>query len=325
MQPFVPNVSPFADLAEAAHAAMLYLRDELKLGHWMFTRVQNDDWVILDTVGKEYPIEAGAVLAWSDSFCSRMVAGAGPMIAPRAADVPAYAAAPVARVHQIESYVGMPILRSDGSLFGTMCAIDKAPAGDIERYQPLVELFARTLGFAVDRQHQADEAGRRADQARSEALTDGLTGIFNRKGWDTLVDREEDRCRRYGYPACAFVVDLDGFKEINDTLGHSAGDVVLQNAAACLKGAFRASDIVARTGGDEFSVLAIECDDRQAQELLKRTQATLAQHSIAASVGFAYVPAARLLDVWKVADRAMYDAKRGRKRTHARGLLAATG
>jgi diguanylate cyclase len=172
------------------------------------------------------------------------------------------------------------------------------------------------LGFAVDRQQQADEAARRAEHAQSEALTDGLTGIFNRKGWDALVTREEDRCRRYGYPACVFVVDLDGFKEINDTLGHSAGDSVLQRVAECLKRAFRSSDVVARTGGDEFSILAIECDEAQGEELLKRTNATLVQHSIAASVGLGYKTAARFVDVWKLADEAMYVAK-GRRRSLA--------
>jgi GGDEF domain-containing protein len=255
-----PDLSPFPDLASAARGTMQYLQSEMGFGKWMFTNFDGANQIILDTLGREYPIEAGLVIPWPDTFCSHMVAGDGPMIAERAMEVPAYAAVPLGPGIRIESYVGIPIYRNDGSLFGTMCAIDTHPATDIERFKPLIELIARMLGFAVDRQGEADDASRRADRAESEALIDGLTGIYNRKGWDYLVSREEDRCRQYGYPACAFVVDLDGFKEINDTLGHAVGDRVLQSVAACLKRAFRSVDVIARTGGDEFSVLAIECD-----------------------------------------------------------------
>jgi len=316
-----PDLSPFADLASAARAIMSYLQEQLGLGLWMFTRVEGDAWIVLDTLGAEYAIPPGAVLRWSDSFCSRLVAGEGPMLAPRAMEIPAYAAAPVAKAVQIESYVGLPIYRNDGSLFGTMCAIDKKPAEGIEKHQPLVELLARLLGFAVDRQREADEAARRAERAENEALTDSLTGIFNRRGWDQLVGREEERCRRYGYPACAFVVDLDGFKEINDTLGHATGDEVLQRVATCLSKNFRGHDVVARTGGDEFSVLAVECDEAQGQRLLASVNAKLATDAIPASVGFGYKPAARLVEVWKAADEAMYLVKKTRK-FHAVALSA---
>jgi diguanylate cyclase len=280
----------------------------------MFTRVEGDDWVVLDAIGDSYPFVAGSVLKWSDSCCARLVAGEGPMIASNINEVPAYASAPVAAAFPILSYVGLPIFRKDGSLFGTMCAIDSEPVNEIERYLPLVELVAGLLGFAVDRQSEADDSSRRAEAARTESHIDGLTGILNRKGWDSLVGLEDERCRQYGYPASIYVVDLDGFKSINDTLGHQVGDDVLRKTAQCLKATFRERDIVARTGGDEFSILAVECEGVQGERLHRRLEAELARVSIAASVGFAYCPATRLGDVWKSADEAMYVAKRKRSR-----------
>lgn len=317
-----PVLTPFTDLASAAQATMLCLQQHLGLGQWMFTRVEGDAWVILDTLGTEYPVEPGAVLAWSDSLCSRMVAGDGPMLAPHVMDVPAYAAAPIARELDIESYVGMPIFRHNGSLFGTMCAIDKHPSPNIEQYRPLVELMSRMLGFAVDRQAEADVAARRAELSENDALVDQLTGIFNRRGWDRLLSREDLRRLQNGSPACAFVVDLDGFKEINDTLGHSVGDTHLKNVAACLKASFRANDIVARTGGDEFSILAVECDGTHGAQLLARVNAALAAASLSASVGFKYQPAERLFDVWKAADQEMYATKRDRRTKRLRQAIA---
>ena len=268
---------------------------------------------MLDTVGNRYPVEPGTVLVWSERFCSRLIAGEGPMLAPDVKDVPAYSNAPIQKRHRIQSYVGMPIHRSDGSLFGTMCAIDPGPTPDLGKYQPLVELMARMLGFAVDRQSQADDAARRAESAQSEAEIESLTGLFNRRGWDKLVALEDQRCRNSGYPASVFVVDLDGFKEINDRLGHQAGDGVLKKVAACLKSTFRGRDVVARTGGDEFSILALECDCAQGEQLAGRLEANLARESLTASVGHGCRSAMRIADMWKVADEAMYVAKRNRK------------
>ena len=309
----LPNTEPFPNLAAAARAAMQYLQTELGLGQWMFTRVEGDDWIVLDAVGNQYPVAAGTVLAWSDSFCSRLIAGEGPMLAPRAHDVPAYAAAPIATAFHIESYVGIPIYRNDGSLFGTMCGIDAAPSPAIEKYQPLVELFARMLGFAVDRQSEADDAARRAEASQTEAHIDALTGILNRRGWDKLVALEEERCRQTGYPVSVFVVDLDGFKEINDSLGHLVGDTVLQSVAAVLRSTFRSADVVARTGGDEFSILAVQCDGAQCEQLAQRLTAKLAAASLEASVGFGSRSATHIAEMWHIADRAMYAAKRERK------------
>jgi len=95
--------------------------------------------------------------------------------------------------------------------------------------------------------------------AEEQAFTDTLTGLKNRRALEHILDRlsHDDRAREFGL----MHVDLDFFKSINDTLGHAAGDRVLQNAARIFAEETRAGDVVARTGGDEFVVIVMDCAD----------------------------------------------------------------
>ena len=131
---------------------------------------------------------------------------------------------------------------------------------EIEEELPLVELMARLLMTIIKNELKANEEFRRAERASAEAMTDGLTGLYNRRGWDQLVAAEDKRCQRYGHPASVLSIDLDNLKSINDNQGHAEGDCLLRSAAEVLKTVTRDADIVARLGGDEFSVLAVECD-----------------------------------------------------------------
>jgi diguanylate cyclase (GGDEF)-like protein len=102
------------------------------------------------------------------------------------------------------------------------------------------------------------------------AVTDGLTGIFNYKGFRDFIQRELQRAKRYKKPLSLIMIDVDSFKAINDSLGHQAGDYVLRELAGCLKSSVRNSDIVARYGGDEFAVLLPETEMGKAEVLVKR-------------------------------------------------------
>ena len=89
-----------------------------------------------------------------------------------------------------------------------------------------------------------------------ESRTDGLTRLANRRAWDETLQREEGRRQRHGHRYGLVVVDLDGFKRINDVQGHQKGDQVLQTAAARMAAVLRETDLLARVGGDEFAVLS---------------------------------------------------------------------
>jgi diguanylate cyclase (GGDEF)-like protein len=152
------------------------------------------------------------------------------------------------------------------------------------------------------------------------ALHDHLTGLPNRRLYQDRLSNALERARRSGAHAALMVIDLDCFKEINDTLGHHVGDMVLQRVAALFSSRVRRSDTVSRTGGDEFSVILEEPTSRIEALLVGRSlmqllkdPLQLGDHTIqvGASVGIAIYPEdARDMDSLCIAaDLRMYDAK----------------
>ena len=162
------------------------------------------------------------------------------------------------------------------------------------------------------------------------AALDGLTGIPNRRRFDEALAQEWSRCQRSGLPLSLIVADVDQFKQYNDTLGHAAGDRVLQDVAAALRqAARRPGDLAARYGGEEFVLLLPETDAPQAQqladELLQRMAARKLPHPAASAApcvtlslgGITTIPASSVVapDFFERADAALYQAKaQGRNR-----------
>lgn len=162
------------------------------------------------------------------------------------------------------------------------------------------------------------------------AALDGLTGIPNRRRFDEALAQEWSRCQRSGLPLSLIVADVDQFKQYNDTLGHAAGDRVLQDVAAALRqAARRPGDLAARYGGEEFVLLLPETDAPQAQqladELLQRMAARKLPHPAASAApcvtlslgGITTIPASSEVapDFFERADAALYQAKaQGRNR-----------
>lgn len=303
------------DFASATQATLHFLREQFGFDMWMVTRTEGNDWIVLAVEDAHYGIQPGSVFPWEDSFCSRMVKGLGPRIAPQANLVDAYASAPIARQLQIGAYVGVPITRGDGSLFGTLCAIDPEPQSDhIREGQATIELLADLLSSLLHAELSIADITRRAERAESEAARDGLTALYNRRCWDRLLAREEERCRRYGNPACVLSIDLDDLKVINDTQGHAAGDKLLTSAADAIRAVVRGNDIVARLGGDEFAILGIECNPDDAAALVRRLQESFDAAGVRASIGCANRhPVTGLQAAAEEADAAMYAEKKRRR------------
>jgi diguanylate cyclase (GGDEF)-like protein len=162
------------------------------------------------------------------------------------------------------------------------------------------------------------------DRLREQSFADELTGLYNRRGFTALASQELKVSLRAKRNAVVFLIDLDGMKQINDRLGHEAGDGALLEAASVLRNTFRDSDIPARMGGDEFSVLAIEANEEQAALLVKRLQSQVAEanaasgraFSLAMSAGYAvfHPDSPRpLADLITLADEAMYADKQRRR------------
>src|SRR5215211_5542152 len=170
-----------------------------------------------------------------------------------------------------------------------------------------------------------DRLGRLIRRLSDAAHRDPLTDLLNSRGFQAVFDTELERARRADQQLSLIVGDLDRFKRVNDAHGHPAGDAVLRHVASAISGAKRGFDSAARVGGDEFAVLAPDCDENGAYMLAERIRAAVhvalvargEDASLAISLGISTFPLhGQSADVLlRTADQALYAAKRlGRNR-----------
>ena len=306
------NSAEFKNFEETGQAVLKFLYQKFGFNLWMITRTEGDDWIVLQSEDNGYNVQPGQVFRWADSFCSHMVQGKAPRIAPRSEDIPLYVNAPIAKQVEIKAYIGQPLTKEDGSLFGTLCAIDPKPQSDaITKEAGLIDLLGQMLSYILQGELREVEQIRQRERFKEEALNDSLTGLFNRRAWDNLIGLEEERCKRYGHPTAILMIDLNNLKTVNDSLGHTAGDELIQKAATALKGCVRSNDIVARLGGDEFAILSIENNQVNAENLVNRVLQVFAEANISAAIGLAMRnPLNGLLKALQEADEKMYAHKK---------------
>ncbi len=158
------------------------------------------------------------------------------------------------------------------------------------------------------------------------SITDSLTKIYNRSKFESSLDYEIERARRYGNPLSLIIFDIDHFKSINDTYGHLIGDSVLMEIANLVKNNIRSTDIFARWGGEEFVILAPNINKEQARILAEKIRRLIANHRfkyvdhVTVSLGVTeFLPTDNKESFIKRADEALYLAKRkGRNRVEVK-------
>jgi len=165
-----------------------------------------------------------------------------------------------------------------------------------------------------------DVTARRSQEAELRHLADhdSLTGLLNRRSFERALDQHLARVRRYGVQGALLMIDLDGFKAVNDQHGHGTGDAVLSGVAERLRARLRTSDLLARLGGDEFAALLPAADRAEAEHVAGIAVEVVRDLSpeqgppVTASVGAAVLAEPELTAhvVQRQADRAMYAAKR---------------
>ena len=198
----------------------------------------------------------------------------------------------------------VPLQDENGDVIGILWADepDDRLLPSAPRLQAL-RVFANQAAAAV-------LASQYVNQLRFLADHDPLTRLLNRRAFVDRLDGEVARAVRYGRTFGLILCDLDGFKELNDSAGHPAGDAALQHFALTLGSALRKGDYAFRIGGDEFALLIAEASDDDAREVVNRVTAQLGE--LRASFGVASCPAdaGDAQTLFRLADDALYDAKR---------------
>jgi two-component system cell cycle response regulator len=184
-------------------------------------------------------------------------------------------------------------------------------------------LLVRAVNYAIERQRLVAQLEKAKEEAHRLTLIDDLTGLYNRRGFFTLSEQQWKLADRKNKKLVLLYCDLDNLKLINDNYGHRMGDQALVTVAQLLKSTFRESDIIARMGGDEFAILAIEAEtngERMISRLKEKLTETIMSQDIhlplSISSGYAhYDPehSKSIEDVLGEADAQMYEQKESRK------------
>jgi diguanylate cyclase (GGDEF)-like protein len=174
----------------------------------------------------------------------------------------------------VHEALGVPLLGRNGRI-GWLGVFSRDPDvrfgdDDVRRLEELAERVAPAI-----------ENARRFREARQLADLDSLTGLHNRRYFYETLGREVDRAQRYQRRLSLVIIDVDGFKEINDRIGHLAGDAVLAEIADRIRQVVRSADIPCRVGGDEFAVIVPEVEVGQARQLVGRIQRAVSAQPIA--------------------------------------------
>ncbi len=244
------------------------------------------------------------------SYSNEMLRSGRPVLLADLTDDPGVIAR--AALDGFRAMLGVP-LRSEGHMYGSLYVLHPREGYFNERHVQQVQVVAAHAGAALARAHAYEEATRLS-------ITDELTGFFNSRYLNARLQEELARAQRYGHELALVLIDSDALKRVNDRLGHEAGNEHLRSLAKTIREHVRATDIVARYGGDEFVVLQPEAglDAARATAERIRKAASVVQGGIATSVsiGVAAFPNVRESDaLFREADRALSVAKQQGKNT----------
>jgi len=212
------------------------------------------------------------------------------------------------------------------SLETAIRALNKGAFGYLAKPFDLRELVA-TAEKALEEQRLAQEnrrllvgLKRENEELQELSITDALTGLCNRRHFEEILAGEEARAQRHGHPVTMVMVDINNLKYVNDHFGHAKGDMIVKETAKLLRDACRASDVVARYGGDEFVILSPETTEKGASCLVDRIREAERQWNLSSNdpnptldvaIGYASTEnGASLREALNQADGNMYDDKK---------------
>jgi diguanylate cyclase (GGDEF)-like protein len=205
-----------------------------------------------------------------------------------------------------------PVLRDQGTAVGVLAVYWREPLEQLAtETRRAVRLLALEAAIAIER-------GELLGRLEVAARTDDLTGLLNRRAWDEELGREISRADRDGGALCVAILDLDRFKQYNDSHGHQAGDRFLKQMAGAWTQTLRAGDILARYGGEEFALALPGTNLEHAQQMLERLRGSLPEGQTCSAGVCCWDGSEGAESLTARADTALYSAKRaGRDRISA--------
>ncbi len=230
-----------------------------------------------------------------------------------------------ATINKGEPYIAKELEVSSGDEIGRLINVfnklNQQLASNYEKLQSKIDLADQALrNKNIELIARTDELENALEMLSSMATTDWLTKLPNRRQFDEVFEQMLSQADRYKEPLSLVLIDVDNFKDINDTYGHAAGDEVLQQIGTFLKEAVRRSDSPARLGGDEFSILLYHTSEQQAAKLVRQLLKKIKSYvfnfsgqnvSITLSSGIAQYgsDASTKQSLYFSADKALYTAK----------------
>ncbi|NNG36961.1 sensor domain-containing diguanylate cyclase [Nakamurella aerolata] len=319
--PPLPEVESAFD--RAARRVLVYLKQTMPLEFWGVSRVVDTQQVHRHVTKNPLGMRPGEAVPWSQTLCQVMWEEGAPRIAPDLHAVRGYAGRAAQFNPGLASYVGMPLTGDDGSLLGTLCALDRQVRPELLQHRAELAVLGDLLSEVLRSESRRQQVERDLESVRLQADTDSLTGLLNRRSWEIACRSEQQRVRELGSVAGILVVDLDHLKAVNDSDGHAAGDDHLRTASQALRSAVRPGDQVARLGGDEFGVLLPLADRWQLQQVMGALRAALQRAGVAASIGGSELNSTVSYQAaMRAADDGMYADKRRRHPVAAHGRFA---
>lgn len=225
-------------------------------------------------------------------------------------------------IDRIALYCGVPLHDVDGYVLGTLCITDAEARQLTDAQVGALEDLAKQVERLFELRRQHAKLIDVLTQLDHLAVHDPLTGLVNRRMLADRLEHAQDRARRGSPSPVVFFCDLDGFKAVNDRLGHQAGDEVLIEVARRLRAAMRPSDTVARVGGDEFVVLCEDLPSEHREVVAERIRSATTlpfdtssgPARVGLSIGMAEAsPDRSPTEVLSQADRGMYRDKASRR------------
>lgn len=302
------------------------ISDLLSVPSVMINRLEPPELVVFrSNISSNNPFPSGTRMQMAGIYCEAAAKRRQRVQIEDARKDPLWADSPTAKAG-IFAYLGYPLFWPNGEVFGTICTVDTKENQWGKRYDSLLKTFKDAIEAHLALVNTTELLNIRNEEVERLAITDSLTGLYNRRHFFELAEHELQHARRYRRFLSAIMLDIDHFKQVNDTYGHAIGDQVLQVVAEGCRQATRVVDVLGRYGGEEFVIILPETDLVATCKVAERLRQIIAEKTIDTEVGPVIVTASlgvsiiddecsKLETLLAGADQALYVAKRsGRNR-----------